>query len=104
MVRRVTSHQLVSVVVEHKRGNAVILKASQIFRVEQSLTHKAIDTYLGRSSFLELREDYPDNVIIMADHVKIVKMAEFKPKLQQSMRFADKTIDELIWQSWLSKE
>lgn len=104
MIRRITSHQLVSVVIEHDRGETVILKASQIFHVEQSLAYKAIDTYLGRSSFMELQEDFPENVIIKADHVEIIKSRELEPKLKYALRFANKNMDEFIWKSWQSKE
>lgn len=105
MIRRVTSHQLVSIVLKHKKNDRIELSATQIFRTEQHLTIHAMDTYLGRTSFLELQEDFPDHVKLLPNSVEIVKAKELSKKLEHELRFArDSKVEEYIWKSWQSKK
>lgn len=105
MIRRVTGSQLVHVVLSHHERGIVEIKASQIFRVENAMAKKSIDTYLGRASFMELQEDYPMHIELTPTSIRIKSPKTLNKKLEEALRFArDKRIEDAIWESWEQKE
>lgn len=105
MIRRVTGSQLIRVVLSHHEKGSLEIKASQIFRVENAMAKMSIDTYLGRASFLELKEDYPNHIELKPASVKIKSPKLLEKKLENALRFArDEKIEMAIWNSWKQEE
>lgn len=105
MIRRVTGSQLVHVVLSHYEKGTLELKASQIFRVEMEMANQSIDTYLGRASFSELEEDYPQNIELTPTSVRIKRPKDLEKKLAEALQYArDEKIEKAIWESWRQKE
>lgn len=105
MIRRVTGSQLVHVVLSHHEKGSLEIKASQIFHIENAMAKMSIDTYLGRASFLELQEDYPQHIELTPTSIRIKGPKMLSKKLEVALRFArDEKIETAIWKSWEQKE
>ncbi len=99
---KLTSFEFVHAIVSHETmRRSYKIQVSKIFHFTDELMEHNVTCYLGESSFMDLEEKYPDDVIVSRQSVELRNLPQLKERLDVQLRyFLDDKIDRMVWTAW----
>lgn len=101
-MKKITSFELTHAIVSHKKKERVYeIQVSKIYHLVDNLEEKNITCYLGVSSFMDLQDKFPNEVIIQRNSVTLKNLSRLKKNLDNQLRFfKDDDLYNIIWEAW----
>jgi hypothetical protein len=101
-MKKITSFELTHTIVSHeKRKRVYEIKVSKIYHLVDNLEEKNITCCLGVSSFMELQDKFPNEIIIQRNSVTLKNLPRLRKNLDNQLRFfKDDDLYNIIWEAW----
>ena len=101
-MKKLTSFEFVHTIVSHEKSRGEYrIEAAKIFHLVDEMESHNVVCRLGLSSFQDLEERYPNDVIVFRKEVKLTNLPKLKASLDNQLRyFKDDELDKLVWQAW----